>query len=111
MSSKIEGIQKQQIIMLEKVYRTVPQELQYLKNHTLAWVYRYCAEKYLQYSTNNINEVNRAGQELWRAISFNPKILLEKYTQNLIKWFIKRWVLIRLPLLNYKPDNRSISKV
>jgi glycosyltransferase involved in cell wall biosynthesis len=78
MSSKIDGIEKQQIMMIEKVYQTVPQELQYLKNHTLAWVYRYCAEKFLQHSTNNISEINRAGQELWRAIRLDPKILLEK---------------------------------
>ncbi len=101
MSSKIDGIEKQQMMMIEKVYKAVPHELQYLKNHTLAWVYRYCAEKFLQYSTNNISEVNRAGQELWRAIRLNPRILLEKYTQSLIKWFIKKWILLRIPLLNY----------
>ncbi|MBA3923096.1 MAG: glycosyltransferase [Nostocaceae cyanobacterium] len=111
MSSKIDGIEKQQILMIEKVYQTVPQELQYLKNHTLAWVYRYCAEKFLQHSTNNINEVNRAGQELWRAICLQPKILLERYTHNLIKWFIKRWILIRFSLINYPPNSRRISKV
>ncbi len=110
MSSKIDGIEKQQILMFEKVYRAVPQELQYLKNHSLAWVYRYCAEKFLQYTTNNISDVNRAGDKLWRAIRLHPKILLEKYTQNLIKWFIKRWVLLRLSSVNYQPT-RSISKV
>ena len=111
MSSKIDGIEKQQIMMLEKVYREVPQELQYLKNHSLAWVYRYCAEKFLQYTTNNISDVNRAGEELWRAIRLHPKILLEKYTQNLIKWFIKRWVLIRLTSLKYHPSHPTTGKV
>ncbi|BAZ13305.1 family 2 glycosyl transferase [Calothrix sp. NIES-4071] len=111
MSSKIDGIEKQQLIMIEKVYRTAPQELQYLKNHSLAWVYRYCAEKYLQHSTNNISDVNRAGQELWRAIRLEPKILLERYTQNLIKWVIKRWVLIRLASLNYQSAPRTTNKV
>lgn len=111
MSSKIDGIEKQQIMMIEKVYQAVPLELQYLKNHTLAWVYRYCAEKFLQHSTNNISEVNRAGQELWRAIRLHPKILLERYTQNLIKWFIKRWILLRVSSLNYLPNSRNISKV
>jgi len=111
MSSRIDGIEKQQLMMIEKVYQAVPLELQYLKNHTSAWVHRYCAEKFLQYSTTNTSEVNRAGQKLWRAIRLNPKILLERYTQNLIKWFIKRWVLIRLPSLNYQSANQTIGKV
>jgi glycosyltransferase involved in cell wall biosynthesis len=93
MSSKIDGIEKQLFIMIEKVYQTVPQRLQYLKNHSLAWVYRYCAEKFLQYGTSNINDVNRAGMELWNAIRLNPKILLERYTQNIFKWFIKKWII------------------
>ncbi len=100
MSSKVEVMEKANIIMIEKAYRAAPLELQALKNQSLAWIYRYCAEKLLQYSSNNIIDVNRAGQKLWRAIRLNPKILLEKYTQNLIKWLIKRWILIRLPSLN-----------
>ncbi len=111
MSSKIDGIEKQQIIMIEKVYRAVPQKLQYLKNHSLAWIYRYCAEKYLQYSTNNISDVNQAGQKLWRAICLQPKIILERYTQALIKWFIKKSILIRLSSINYQLNSQSISKL
>ncbi|MBW4602985.1 MAG: glycosyltransferase [Calothrix sp. FI2-JRJ7] len=110
-SSNVEVMEKANIMMIEKTYRAVPPELQSLKNQTLAWIYRYCAEKVLQYSTDNIGEVNRAGQKLLRAITLNPKILQEKYTQNLIKWFIKRWVLIQFPLLNYQPAHQTISKV
>jgi hypothetical protein len=97
MSSKVEVMEKANLIMIEKAYSAAPREFQSLKNQSLAWIYRYCAEKILQYSTNNISDVNRAGQKLWKAITLNPKILLERYTQNLIKWFIKRWVLLWLP--------------
>jgi glycosyltransferase involved in cell wall biosynthesis len=111
MSSKVEVMQKANLIMIEKAYRAAPLELQFLKNQSLAWIYRYCAEKVLQYSTNDISDVHRAGLKLWMAIRLNPKILLQKYTRNLIKWFIKRWILLRFPSLNYQRLNRSIGKV
>ena len=100
MSSKIDGIEKQQLVMFEKVYQATPSELNYLKNQSLAWVYRYCAEKNLQYSLN-INDLICGGHKLWKSITLNPKLLLEKYTYNLIKWFIKRWVFLQLSSLKF----------
>ena len=105
MSSKIELMKQDALVVLEKAYRVAPPELQSLKNQSFAWMYRYCADRFLQHNDQKISEVNQAGHHLWKAICLNPKILLEGYTQNLVKWFIKSWVLLRLPLRNCQIAN------
>lgn len=95
MSSKIDVMKEAAFIVLEKAYKVAPPKLQSLKNKSFAWVYRFCADKFLQYNANNITEVNQAGYHLWKAIRLSPQILRERYTQNLVKWFIKRWVLLQ----------------
>jgi GT2 family glycosyltransferase len=96
--SKIDGIEKQVLTMLDKAYKVTPPEYQYLKNQSLAWVYEYCAQQYLQYS-NDISGVNKAGQKLWQAICLHPQILLTGYAQDLIRWLVKKSILLRLPFL------------
>jgi hypothetical protein len=95
MSSKIELMKQDALVVLEKAYRVAPPELQSLKNQSFAWMYRYCADRFLQNNDQEISEVNQAGYHLWKAIRLNPQILRERYTQNLVKWFIKRWVLLQ----------------
>ncbi len=97
-SSKVEEMEQQTLIMLEKAFQAAPPELQYLKNQSFAWIYKYGAQQYLKYSTD-ISGVNKASQKLWKAIRLRPQILLEKYTQSLIKWLLKKSILIRL---NYR---------
>ncbi len=80
---------------VEKLFREAPQEIQYFRNQILAGVYQCCAEKYLLYSANKVSDVNTAGQHLWMAICLYPQTLLKKYTQNLVKWFIKKWLIAR----------------
>ncbi len=95
MSSKVEIMEQTSFIVLERAFLVAPPELQYLKNQTFAWIYKYGAQQYLKYSTD-ISGVNKAGQKLWMAIRLRPQILLEKYTQSLIKWLLKKSILIRL---------------
>lgn len=104
--SKIDGIEKQVLTMLDKAYRMAPPEYQYLKNQSLAWVYEYCTQQYLQYSTD-FSGVNQAAQKLWKAIRLHPQILLEDYAQGLIRWLLKKWILLRLPLHKFYQFNIS----
>ena len=97
MTSKIDGIERQMLMMFEKNFKTAPPEYQYLKKHSLAWLYEYCTQQYLQYSTD-LSGVNQAGQKLWKAIRLHPPILLGDYAQKLLRWFIKRWILAQLTL-------------
>ena len=39
MTSNIAGIERQLCQMLDRTYQTVPDELQYIKNKTRAWIY------------------------------------------------------------------------
>lgn len=97
MTSKIDGIEKQVLTMLEKAYQMAPPEYQFLKKQSQAWIYEYCTQQYLQYSKEP-SEVNQAGQKLWKAICLHPQILLEGYAQSLIRWLLKKWILVRLPI-------------
>jgi glycosyltransferase involved in cell wall biosynthesis len=95
MTSKIDGIERQMLLMFEKAFQTAPIEYQDIRNQSLAWVYEYCTQQYLQYSTD-IGEVNQAGQKLWKAIRLHPPILLGDYAQSLIRWFIKKWIFMQV---------------
>jgi glycosyltransferase involved in cell wall biosynthesis len=92
MSSKIDVMKEAALIAMEKAYRAAPLELQYLKNQTWISFYKYSAELYLRYSTN-FSGINKAGWNLWMALRLNPKIVLDKNFQGLVKWLIKKLIL------------------
>jgi glycosyltransferase involved in cell wall biosynthesis len=90
MTSKAKVMEKEALRVIKKAYQTAPLELQYLKNQSLANLYRYCADLYLTYSTD-ISEVRQAQRKLWLAIQLNPKILLTRDAQKLsIKLLLKQ---------------------
>lgn len=99
MTSKVEIIEQTSFLVLEKAFRAAPPELLYLKNQSWALIFQCGAQRYLKYSTD-ISGVNKAGQKLLMAIRLQPQILLDRHIQSLIKWFIKKWILIRFPLYN-----------
>ena len=92
----IEVMEKKIITKLENSFRVAPLERQLYKNQILAGIYQHCAEKCLLYSTNAKEAVNKAGQYLWLAIQLYPKKFREREAQNLFKWFLKQWMLMRL---------------
>jgi len=94
-SAKVQAIEKDGLFTIEKVYSMVPPELQSLKGQTLGDFYQYCAQQYLRYG-KNVSEVNQAAPRIWKAICLYPQTLFGNYTPGLIRWFIKRWVLVQL---------------
>jgi len=98
MSSNIEKMKQQAIMALEKAYQAAPLELQSLKNQSLINFYQYSAELYLRYSTN-FSGINQAGWNLWMALRLNPKIVLDKSFQQLVKGLIKKLILTPQVLL------------
>lgn len=92
MSSKVEVMREAALIAMEKAYKAAPPELQPLKNQTWISFYKYSAELYLRYSTN-FSGINQAGWNLWMALCLNPKIVLDKSFQGLVKWLIKKLIL------------------
>lgn len=95
MTSKIESIEAQLLTMLEKQFTTIaPLECQGLKPQSLAWIYEYCTQQYLEYGSSR-QDIERAMQKLWQAIRLHPPIIFEEYGRSLVRWLIKRWVLTR----------------
>jgi glycosyltransferase involved in cell wall biosynthesis len=97
MTSKVEVMEKEALKVVERAYQAAPQEYQFLRNQSLAWIYEYSTQQYLKHSTD-LSGVNQAGQKLWKAIRLHPQILLGKYAQSLFRGFIKKWILVWLPL-------------
>ncbi len=95
-STKVKHMEDDGLRVIEKTFQTVPAELKFLKNQSLAWFYQYCAQQYLKQDVSNINTLLQAEQRLWTAIRLYPQILLEDYAQNLITWSIKKWILVLL---------------
>lgn len=92
-STKLDDVERQLLTMLEKTYQFVPEKHRNLRNYSLAWVYQYCTQQYLQYSIG-LKGAKTASQKFLRAVQLRPGILLESYGQNLARWLIKRWFLL-----------------
>jgi glycosyltransferase involved in cell wall biosynthesis len=58
MSSKVDDIPKQVLIMLENAFRAAQPKHQFLRDQVLARICQQCAEKYFQLSTNNYSTIN-----------------------------------------------------
>jgi glycosyltransferase involved in cell wall biosynthesis len=95
-ASKFDFIEKQCLEVLEKNYQRAPEKYQYLKCQSLAWIYQYCTQLHLQNATS-MGSMKMATQKLWKAVRLNPKILSEGYGQSLLRWLIKRWLLVLMP--------------
>lgn len=95
-STKVKHMEDDGLRVIEKTFQTVPAELIFLKNQSLAWFYQYCAQQYLKQDVSNTSALLQAEQKLWTAIRLYPQILLEDYAQNLITWSVKKWILVLL---------------
>ena len=93
LSMNIELVEQQSVRVIDRAYQSAPPKLQYLKNQSLAWIFEYCTQQYLRQSTD-INGVKKASHNFWTAIRLHPQILLKDYAQNLIRWLIKKWILV-----------------
>jgi glycosyltransferase involved in cell wall biosynthesis len=98
-SSKVEVMEKSLLIVIEKAFQGAPLNLQFLKKQSLSWVYKYAAQQYLKYGRHKLNNLKFATVKLARAVLIQPKIILEGYTQGLIRCLIKSWVFI--PFTNH----------
>ena len=91
MTSKIDDIERQLCQMIDKIYHTVPEELQHLKKQSKSWIWQYCSQQYLEYGRDR-KSIIKAANYLWRSIVFNPRSLLATYTHKLTTWTIKKQI-------------------
>lgn len=100
MSSKVEVMEREALIAMEKAYQAAPPELQYLKMLTFTNFHKYCAELYLQRSQDGEAMV-KAQEHVQSAISLQPRLIISDRTfqKILVKLMIKK--LLPKPLANY----------
>lgn len=95
MSSKVDVMEKANLIVIERAFQNAPKELQYLKNRSLANTYQFFAMLYLDYALHN-NGAIQATQKLKKTIKLYPISLLKQETQRLA---------LKLVLLRLLPYN------
>jgi glycosyltransferase involved in cell wall biosynthesis len=82
-SSKVEVMEKCNLIVIDRGFQSAPPELQFLKNQSLANTYRYSAHLYLM-RVSSADAAKQAVKNLWMAILLYPPILREIWTRNLL---------------------------
>jgi GT2 family glycosyltransferase len=82
MSSKIEVMEKYNLIVIERAFQSAPLELQFLKNQSLANLYQFLAHLCLT-RISGAGGAEQAAQKLRAAIRLHPGTLLDKKTQVL----------------------------
>ena len=83
MSSKIEVMEKYNLIVIERAFQAAPQDLQVLKNQSVANLYQFLAHLCLT-RVPNAKGAKQASQKLQKAIRMYPRLLLDKKTQVLV---------------------------
>ncbi|MGB6298835.1 MAG: glycosyltransferase family A protein [Rivularia sp. (in: cyanobacteria)] len=90
MSSKVEFMEECQLKVIERAFRSLPRELQALKNQSIASIYEYSLELYLT-RTSDIKAIKKAEKTLFKTLKIYPKILLKLKTQKLlVKLMLKK---------------------
>lgn len=83
MSSKVDVMEKQGALTIEKAYQSAPPELQDQKSVSLAMLYRYYADMSL-FGEVNSSKIKYAREKLIEALRLHPKLLGERYFQVLV---------------------------
>ena len=83
MSSQVQRLEKGGVILLDKVYQSVPQNLQHLKQQSLCNHYLYCSILYIEsYANSQVADCRQNLREAYRtlrmAIHFCPQALIKK---------------------------------
>ncbi|MDJ0730289.1 MAG: glycosyltransferase [Crocosphaera sp.] len=94
-SSNIKAMEKGALFTIQKAYDVAPTHLQSLKNQSLALLYEYCTQRYLQCSID-ITGINEAAFKLWKAITLHPRIIGTKYFYGLLRGLCKNWLLMQV---------------
>ena len=93
MTSKISAIERQLCQMLDLRYTQIPSNLKPLKKRSKAWIYQYCTQQYLEYG-KDFKSLQNAIIYLGKAFLAYPPIIGQKYTYDLIKWCLKKTLVI-----------------
>ena len=96
-SSKVELMKDSTLKVINRAFETASPEYRHLKYRSLAWSYKYLAQQHLKYQ-NDPSTLRLAANKLFKAVLLQPSILLEEYTQGLIRQLIKQSILLYTPI-------------
>jgi glycosyltransferase involved in cell wall biosynthesis len=82
-SCKVDAMEKGTIQVINKAFKSVPPELQNLKNRALSDAYKFISLLYTENLVSN-KKTSEAIQNLKKAVRYYPMTILEKETQRLI---------------------------
>jgi glycosyltransferase involved in cell wall biosynthesis len=99
MSSKIDVMEKYNLIVIDKAFQIAPPHLQYLKKQSQAGVYQYMAQLALMYSPSQ-EKFQLAFEKIQKAIKLQPVLLIKRKPQVLI---------IKLALIKVFSENIATS--
>jgi glycosyltransferase involved in cell wall biosynthesis len=103
-SAKIEVMEKDAIRVIDRAFQLAPAQLQFLKNQSLAHLYRYLAHLYLT-KIPGATAAGVAWHKLQMAIQLQPRILINRKVQTLL---VK---LLLIQLLSPKLANYLLQKI
>ena len=111
-SSKVEVMERCNLIVIDRGFQCAPPEIQSLKNQSLANTYRFSAHLYLM-RVGTTAAAHQAVQKLWMAIRLYPPILRESWTRNLwikallLRLISPKWGFQLLQFINKLRENRN----
>lgn len=109
MSSKTYAMEVEGLHALRKAYEAAPDDLQYLKKKSKAFLFRYCADLALSQHIDDV-DLKYVQEKLSSAIRLYPEITKERYAQKLIvKFFIMYLFPKRLSKLIIENSKKIIS--
>lgn len=83
MSSNFKRMENYMLLVHTRAFETAPEELKFLKNRSLCFIYRYVAKLHLTRGFE-AQDFNVASSKLSKAIRLYPKTLLGRETQKLL---------------------------
>ncbi len=83
MTSKVDVMEKYILTVSERAFQQAPAELQYLKNQSTAYTYRFLSQLCIAHALDD-KGAKLAKQKLQKSIWLYPKILLDRQTQRLL---------------------------
>lgn len=89
MTTNISLMEQYLQLVIERAFAVAPNELQYLKQQSLGWIYKYLAQQYIKYQLNNFQGIKLAAFNLYRAVLVYPANAIEPFTQSLARRLIK----------------------
>ena len=96
-SSKIDIVEESMQAVIHRAFKAAPPEYKHLKSQSLAWSYKYLAQLYLR-NQSDLERLKLATGNIFKAVYVQPSVLLEGYTQGLIRHLIKQWILTYTPI-------------